>query len=117
MRPEDNVCDRIERLLAYESAVLRNGGYAELGPLADEKERLTDSLATAADARTAARIERIRTLANRNLRLIASALAGIAAARRHGEELSRAASQLATYDRLGKPLVITEPAGRIERKA
>ncbi|MEI4485033.1 hypothetical protein V8J36_02440 [Frigidibacter sp. MR17.14] len=106
----------LERLLRREAALLLAGELRHLEPIVARKALLLARLDAQppADAR---RLARVRALAERNARLLTSALAGVRAVAGTLAAGQRAGTRLESYDALGRSRTISSPLPGLERKA
>ncbi|MGF6861801.1 hypothetical protein ABIE69_002374 [Rhodobacteraceae bacterium MBR-64] len=108
---------RLDAALNAEANALRGADFSGLEALIAEKARLTDQIAIARPAPTAATLERLRARAGHNAVLLQAALRGLRAARARIEALQNGGCDLRTYDRAGAAEPVSGPGPTLERRA
>ncbi|NBD30202.1 MAG: flagellar biosynthesis protein FlgN [Alphaproteobacteria bacterium] len=110
-----DLATRFEEVMQSERQVLRRGDLAALEKLAPEKEALADAVSDGG-ALTRPQLERIRTLLERNRRLLAAAQDGVRDVQARLEEQKRLRQGMTTYDKSGHEARIASPRPATERR-
>lgn len=111
----DRALERAEDYFERERAILLSGKLEDLAGLVEEREAVLAGIsATEGDA---ARIRRLRDLAERNGALLLSASEGVGRAMKRLSELRKAAGPIGSYSESGSRCEIGSINPKFERKA
>ncbi|MDP1669190.1 hypothetical protein [Phaeovulum sp.] len=113
MTDTTNTIELLERLFDVERHAICSGTFTALGQLAETKEQLITALADA----PAEALNRLRTRAQTNQRLLAAAQKGVRAAQARLAMITRASRSLNSYDARGKACTVASGGPNVERRA
>ncbi|QDL94770.1 hypothetical protein FDP22_23140 (plasmid) [Paroceanicella profunda] len=111
---------RVLSMLAEERGLLQSARLADLVSLSQKRDRLVDDLASRpgrSDEDTIAMLERIRSEARRNQRLIEAFRKGVEDARTQLERIEKSTTEIGLYSSSGSRLPDPPTRARSDRRA
>ena len=111
---QNQILDKIERLLSQQRLLLKSGALGQLGPLADETVKLVTQISARRDVFSAPDVQRLHRLASENQRLLIAAREGVLAARHLINRIMSEAQSLKTYTKSGTVSLVNTRAPDLE---